>query len=287
MLNRDVARKLLAVEDLPTLPVVMTQLLDAVENDASNADDLTAILEKDLAISSRVLRLANSAFYGLRHKVDSLRRAVIVIGFDAVRMLALATSVFDAFSRQKQFAFDPEEFWMHSLGAAKAAQLLSKQVPGIASAEGCFTAGLLHDIGKYCLALALKEEYAAAVRRAQQEQTLLKICEQEMLGATHADIGAWLAEKWRLPEMISDGIRYHDQLQEYTGAYAVEVAIVSAANILSLEAGFGHAGDYGPLTIEDASVSLKLDQAQLESIRESLGGYTDEARRFLGVLKAD
>ncbi|HNT36459.1 MAG TPA: HDOD domain-containing protein, partial [bacterium] len=156
MIDRQILVKLLHVQDLPTLPEVMAEILETIADEASSASDLTVLLEQDHAISARVLRLANSAFYGLRTRVDSIRRAVVVIGFDAVRHLALATTVFDALARRQQFALVPEDFWMHSLGAAKAAQIIAGRYCREASSDGCFTAGLLHDLGKYVLALVLK-----------------------------------------------------------------------------------------------------------------------------------
>lgn len=286
MLERDIARKLLAVEDMPTLPAVMSQLLGVVEDENSSAQDLTAILEQDLAISTRILRLANSAFYGLRYKVDSLRRAVVVIGFDAVRMLALATSVFDALSRQSQFAFDPEEFWLHSLGAAKAAQLMSKGIKGVESAEGCFTAALLHDMGKYCLALALKDDYAAIVRCAEQQKNPLAVVERSVLQTTHADVGMWLADKWRLPAMITDAVGYQHRPLGYTGPYLLEVAVVGLSSEFARMANYGYAGDYDPPAFYPPSMDrLGLGKEQADRIKVELGEYFEEARRFLGILQ--
>ena len=106
MHSHRVFAKLIELHDLPTLPQIVSKLLEAVEDERSSADDVTALLETDHVISARVLRLANSAYYGLRHRVDSIRRAVVVLGFDAVCQLALATSVFKTFSSQRQFALD-------------------------------------------------------------------------------------------------------------------------------------------------------------------------------------
>lgn len=284
-MDRDIARKLLSVEDLPTLPVVMTQLLEAVDDVRSSAQDLTSILEQDLAISARILRLANSAFYGLRYKVDSLRRAVVVIGFDAVRMLALATSVFDALSRKRQFAFAPEEFWLHALGAAKASQLLAKRVKGIESPEGCFTAGLLHDMGKYCLSLALKEEYLPVVEQAASANVSLLSVERERLNITYAEVGMWLASKWRLPSVIADPIGYQHRLAAYSGQYYQEVAIVNLSSDLARAAKYGNAGDYDPINLPSAAMlRLGLDAQQLEGVEKDLVDHFDEARKFFGVL---
>jgi HD-like signal output (HDOD) protein len=288
MLNKDIARRLLEVEDLPTLPEVMNHILEVVESENSSAQDLTTILETDHAISARVLRLANSAFYGLRHRADSIRRAVVVVGFEAVRMLALATTVFDTLSSRKQFAIAPDDFWMHSLGTAKAAQLLSNHCRTTSSQEGCFTAGLLHDMGKYVLALVLKEKYQEVVRAAEENQINLLPAEQERLEANHAEVGLWLARRWRFPSMICDAIGHQYRVESYNGEYPTEVAIIALSSELSRQARFGDAGDFAPVHIHPAEpIASSMDTELIPSILEELADYRAEARRFLNMLQGD
>jgi len=284
-MDRDLARRLIEIENIPTLPAIMTRLLDAVEDEGTSAEDLTAILERDMAISARVLRLANSAFYGLRHRVDTIRRAVVVVGFQAVRMLALATSVFDALSRHRQFAFDPEEFWMHSLGTAKAAQLLAKRIPGKESPESCFTAGLLLNIGKYCMALALKEQYAALVRQAEKDGRRLCEVETEALRTTHAEVGQWLAEKWRLPEMFAAVLGNHIRPRQYRGEFQRENSIMGLSAEIAREAGFGRAGDFAPPNLDPAAFALDVPREWVDAARQETAEYAVEARNFLEILK--
>lgn len=286
MIDRQILVKLLHVQDLPTLPEVMTEILDTIADEASSAGDLTALLEKDHAISARVLRLANSAFYGLRTRVDSIRRAVVVIGFDAVRHLALATTVFDALASRRQFALVPEDFWMHSLGAAKAAQLLTKQYCRQASHDGCFTAGLLHDLGKYVLALVLKAEYVNVVAAARSDGCVLKDQELLQLKTTNAEVGQWLAEKWRFPTMISDAIGYRYRLSRYTGDYRVDVAVTAAADEVSRIAEFGIAGDFNPAGVDLEILNiLGISDDDVQGIVYELDKVRDETSQFLSILK--
>jgi hypothetical protein len=131
MIRPEILKKLINIEDLPTLPEVKTRILQTIQDDHSSLKDLTAVLELDHSITAHLLRIANSPFYGFSGKISSLKHAVVLLDFEAVEMLAIATSVFSALSRRKQFALDPEDFWMHSLGAAKAAQVLcAKHSPG-------------------------------------------------------------------------------------------------------------------------------------------------------------
>ena len=288
LLGRDIARKLLEVEELPTLPVVIDKIISAVEGETASAQDLTTILEQDMAISARVLRLANSAFYGLRFKVDSIHRAVVVVGFDAVRMLSLATSVFDTLSGREQFALEPNDFWLHSLGAAKAGQILAKDLLAKEAVETCFTACLLHDIGKYSLALCLRDQYAQVVRRARAEQRRLCDVESEELETTHALAGMWVAQKWRLPPIITDTIGNQGRLAQYRGSFKAAVAVASLASELARAAGFGDAGDYCPIDMDPSAMAfLELSPERLDAIIAELLDVSSEARSFLEGLQQD
>lgn len=287
-MDRSAKQKILAVEDLPTLPTVITRILEIVEDADSSASDLTEILEMDPAITVRVLRLANSAFFGLRHKVDTIRRAVVVIGFEAVRLLSLATSAFGAFSGKGKRALDVRDFWMHSFGTAKAAQFLSQRRGLVESPAACFTAGLLHDMGKLVLDTACKEQYEEVVRAAHDKGRPLVEFEKQMLGTTHAQAGAWLAEHWHLPVVIVDAIGSVYQPDEYAGPYKAEVQIVALAEILSQAAGFGSGGE--PVKREADAALLRgvgVDESMLPDYVDELALFRDDAHSLLDMLSED
>ena len=288
MRSHRVFAKLIELHDLPTLPQVVGKILDAVEDERSSAADLTELLEKDHAISARVLRLANSAFYGLRYPVDSIRRGVVVLGFDAVCQLALATSVFKTFASQRQFALDPEDFWMHSFGAAKATQLLCQGHVDVESPEGCFTAGLLHDIGKYLLALVLREEYRTVVRRAAEEAAPVREYEKELLGVNHPEVGRWLAIKWRFPEMIVEVIGSVHRAPSHSRKYAREAALVQLADTLSRLAKFGSAGDWEVPRVDAALLEfLDTSHESAEAVVDELVQVRADTREFLKVMTTE
>jgi len=282
MIDPKVHSRLIELQDLPTLPEVMSKLLESVANEGTSAQEIADLLASDHAISARVLRLANSAFYSLRPPVDSIKRAVVVTGFDAVKNLALATSVFDAFSQRRQSALDVRDFWLHSLGTAHAAKLISTRLRIVNSPEGCFTAGLLHDIGKYVLAMVMKTEYVDIVTKAQGTEKPLREVEQNQLNTTHTDVGNWLAEKWRFPEMISDVITHLYNLSEYDGQYPSEVAIVSLADQMSRMAGFGNAGDMdNPNFSQEALDSIGIEEDSLSDLCKELEEMLEETQETL------
>lgn len=285
MKDRDVLLQLLELQDLPTLPVIVDKILEMTADDQSSASDLTALLERDHAISARLLRLANSAFYGLTHHVDSVRRGVVVLGFNETRYLALATSVFDALMKRDQSAFEPEDFWMHSFGAAKAAQMLSVDYCREGGREEWFAAGLLHDIGKYVLAITLKDEYKQLVDGAKAAGRALIDVEIEQLGITHARVGQWLVDKWRLPPVIGIVSAKLHQIKVYKGANREVIAGVAVANMLSVKARFGYAGDDPDSPVDAALLSiLDVTRDEFDAIANALSLLRDETRQFLKIL---
>jgi len=233
-----------------------------------------------------VLRLGNSAFYGLRHKVNSIRHAVIVIGFDAVRLLALATSVFDAFSHRSSFSLDPRDFWMHSLGTGKAAQLISERCGWFGSEHTCFTSGLLHDIGKCILALAFKEDYQHVLETAASTQRSLREVEAEQLHTTHDEVGEWIAERWLFPAVMVDVIGNLYRTSVYTGPHKRQVIAVALANDISCAASYGFAGDRkGQPVRKDLASMLDLGSDDIAGIVEDLERFREETLQFMDVLE--
>jgi len=278
-------RKLLLVEDFPTLPEVMNQILSTVESEDSSAEELTAVIEQDHAISVRVLRMANSAFYGLRNPVATLRLAVVVLGFNQVRLLALATTVFDMMAKRHQFAMDPTDFWMHSLGTAKAAQILARNRSATDSVATCFTAGLIHDVGKYMLALALTDEYHAIVREAEDAACSLRQIELERIETTSFEVGAWLCDKWRLPTAIGKTIQAIPRAASYAGDGKDDVVTVALADQLARAAGFGMAGDWDERKSDpQLVVALGLDPGSIQDVLEEMRGLLADTREFIQHL---
>ncbi len=234
--------RLLSLEQLPTLPDIVLRVLEVVDDKDSSAEDLVRILEMDHAISAGILRLANSAFYGFERRIDSVRRAVVVLGFDAVPQLALVTTTMETFGKLRQMAFDPHQFWCYSLGAARAVQLLCQAGVDVESTAACYTGALMHDIGRFCMAVALGQEYRTTVEEARSELRRLETVEQMRFGMTSREAGAWLAQRWRLPELICHIIEHIDEAPVWSGKWRMELAVVDEARHLAAAAGHGTIG---------------------------------------------
>lgn len=283
--NRDVDSRLLTLSDLPTLPGVMARILAAASDAEISAEQLAALLENDQAISARILRLANSAFFGLRRSVETVQRAVVVVGFDAVRNLALATSVFDTLSSKTPSSLDPRAFWMHSLATATAAKLaIEPTLP--AAAAACFTAGLLHDIGKYVMALQLGERYRQVVERAAAEGAPLLETELAMLGVTHTSVGRWVAKKWNFPDLLVDVISHLYEPDSYSGPFKRQLAAVCLGEALAYEAGAGDPTAATPSPLAASSLGLLgLELQSLPSLRDRVRDSIEHTARFFDILQ--
>ncbi len=287
MYSHRVFHRLIEFHDLPTLPQAVVTLLEATEGGPFSPDEMMALLETDQAISVCVLDIANSRYYGAHDEMDSIRRAVMVLGFDAVYQLTLAASVFKAFLSQHQFTLEPQDFWMHAFGTAKAAQLLCKGPVTLPSPEACFTAGLLHDMGRYLLALVLRNEYRAVLSQATDQKMPLHECEKKRLGVNHAEVGRWLTAKWRFPALIVEIIGNIHRPATAKGKYAEEIAVVQLAETLARQAGFGDAGDWKAPAISGLQLEfLGLTPRQVEDLLKVLEEIRVAARKLLKRLRA-
>ncbi len=199
--------------ELPTIPEVLVRLNAVIASEDSSADDVAQVISTDPAVSANVLRIVNSAYYGLQVRVSAVSLAVSILGFSMTKKVALKAAVFSVFAKKKDVVenFDPQGFWKHSIYTGVAGRTLAAASPRFAGnhAEDIYICGLLHDIGKIILAEKSPTEYADILRIAAQSGRPEIDVENEVLGFSHADIGSVLAIKWFLPEDLTIAIRYH------------------------------------------------------------------------------
>jgi len=193
-------------KNLPTIPAVLAKILQLSDSVDANGKDLIAVIEKDQALTGKMLRLANSAFFGQSRRVATIPRAVMLLGFSTVRNLALGVKVWDALgsgiSRPRL-----EELWTHSVATALAAKMLAAKLR-IGDPDETFTAGLLHDVGRLVIAMRFKEDYWKAVGGT-DESGPVETIERETFGIDHAEVGGWMLEAWSLPPAIVEAVRLH------------------------------------------------------------------------------
>ena len=219
---------------LPQTTVFLIRLLNQPE---STVDDLTDVLEQDQALSARMLRVANSAYYGLPRQVTSLREAVVMLGRNTLRGLVFTASVMGVLGRQVTgYSLGQGDLWRHSISTAQAARFLADRA-GVHPDEA-YVAGLLHDIGKIVLDQYMQEEFGEAMDLTRERGVPFDEAERRVFGVDHAEIGGALAEHWDLPSMLVEAIRYHHRPLEAGVAPALTAAI-HVADIVCLELGVG------------------------------------------------
>ena len=230
------------LNNLPTLPTIYAALSEAIEDPRMNTEKLAQIISSDQASAFKILKIANSSFYGFRGKVETISQAILYLGFNEVKNIVFALSVMNIFSKDKRLPnFSPVDLWAHSIGVGIITRIIGKGI-GESKLENFFLAGILHDIGKTILLEYASEGYASVLRFVESSKCSIVEAETEIFGMDHSRVGQLLAEKWKLPLALQDTILYH-----HSGVVGNEnstlVAAVHIGNIIAHMMRFGHSGD--------------------------------------------
>lgn len=225
-----VEKKLIEMGSLPTIPTLLVPLLQHLCGSAESVsiDQVVKIIAQDPSLAGQCLRMVNSPLFGMRYPVETVRGAVMGLGVDRVRQVAMACSLLKAFAPKS--TVPARALWAHSLAVAMVAQKFSKQA-GYSEPEQAYSAGLLHDLGILVALTACPAEFEAAALAASREQRALHLCERELNGFDHCEIGGLLARRWQLPGPYYQVLRYHHEV-EHAQEHRCLVAIVSLADIL-------------------------------------------------------
>jgi putative nucleotidyltransferase with HDIG domain len=201
------------------------------------ANDLNRVISLDPVLTGRILQLINSAYYSLPSKVNSLTRAIILLGINTVKNVVLSFAIFESFSKRDSFrVFSADEFWAHSLSTAVSAKLLAaSRVASRAAQEDFFVAGLMHDIGKIPLNHLFPDAYRQAAQSAEDRQQGMRSAEAELIGMDHCQVGLMIARKWQLSEDLTGALAGHHATHDS------EPGAVPLAHAVALADGMAHA----------------------------------------------
>jgi putative nucleotidyltransferase with HDIG domain len=256
-------KRIQLIKNLPTLPGMIEQISRAVESQRFSAADVGKLISRDQVLTAKVLKLANSAFFGFSRKVGSLTQALVLLGFDVVKGLILTSSVFDLMKSRG------EELWRHSMGVATAAAAVAGELE-MADAEEASLAGLLHDLGKVVIRVHMPDDSASILELVEVEGLAVRDAEAEVLGFNHTLVGQWLAESWKLPPELAEPIRWHHKPDGARTAPQM-TAVVHLADILARGFGYGDGADvWVPPLDRPALAGLGLSSAKLEAIVEQV-----------------
>ena len=255
--------------EIPSLPMIFTRIDEAVNNPRSSLADIGRVISEDSSLTARLLKIVNSAFYSFPSKIETISRAVTVVGTQQLRDLALATSVMKLFQGIPPDLINMEAFWKHSIACGVAARVLAAHKRE-ANIERFFVAGILHDIGRLVLCMKDPDWMRSALGRCHASGELLYKVENEELGFDHASLGRVLLENWKLPASLVETVAYHHN-PEAAARFPIEAAVVHLADIIAHAMQLGSSGErfvppLSPLAWERAGMSAGQLPAAIEQI---------------------
>jgi len=239
--NRELKKRLSKIKNLPTLPTVANNVIKLIQNPDSSSFEISEAISQDQSLASKVLKTANSAYYGFPRKITTINYAIVVLGLNNIKNIVLSTSIMAQFSKKDgTILFDREDFWKHSLLCGIISKKISEHM-GITNSEEMFMCGLLHDFGKMILDSFFHDEFMLALELSTQKKITLMDAENKIFGFNHAGVGALLLQKWSLPPSLVRAVQYHHSPEESRSAVRT-ASIVHVANYICRKIGIGNGG---------------------------------------------
>jgi len=286
-------RKLNSLTDLPTVPVVISQLLRALDNTDLPTKTIANLIERDQALTTRILRAANSPFYGFSRQISTVDLAVIIMGLNTIKEIVIGLVVQKFFSRISKSRFDVNTFWNYSLFSGSCCRLLARKLVYKLAGEA-FVAGLMHDLGILIIVEKFSITYGRVIAIQEQENLSLVESEEMVMDCNHGVIGAWLAERWNLPAHLCESIRYHhvpfqkllqnkesEEIQKTASFNSIDQPLTA---IVSLSEWFAEDMGYKGWCSERRKSPLYLSSEIFEDLNENDYLNTNSA---INVLKAE
>ncbi len=266
--------------DLPPLPQVATQLLRLTADPDASAEDLRRVISTDQALTGQILKIANSAMFGMVREVTTLTQAIMTLGFSTIKSVVIASSAKNLYHRGT-VGLQERLIWEHALVAAIASRAFAKTLR-FPRVEEAFIGGLLHDIGKSVMGVKFPERYSALLRTVYNERGDGLALELDTFGFDHAMVGEALVQKWNLAPSLQQAARWHHDPIHAQEDHLPLAAIVALANRLALEQ---KAGIGDPIHLESAALQamdiLKLGPEALESHQEAVRAAIEQDKTMI------
>ena len=276
---------------MPSLSTTVTKVLETCNNPYASPNDLSRVISLDPVLTGQVLRLINSAYYALPHGITSLPRAIIMLGLNTVKNLALSLAVLETMSgRGVMRTVSSNDFWAHCLCVGVSARCISElKGASLSEREDYFIAGLLHDLGKIPLNKQFPEQYHKAFNKANSkgDPRPLFWAENEIFGVDHCMVGQLIAEKWQLGESLIQALAHHHSADDSHPDVQAFVAVVALANVCAKRWQIGSSGD----SVEDDNLLADLleqvgvQSSILKGLHERVLKEIDKAKIFLEISR--
>lgn len=257
---------------LPSIPTLYTQIVEKANQPDASLEDVAEIVSQDPGMTVKILKLVNSAYFGIRRELSNPKEAVAYIGLDTIKSLVLSLHAFSQFENVNVDGLTMESLWTHSLDVAAWAKHIAK-------CEGCdrrmvdeaFTAGMLHDVGKLVLAANMPADFGRAVRLANEQKVEFRIAEDQVFGASHAEVGGYLLGLWGLPVPVVEAIALHHCPEKAEHDELAPLAIVHVADVLASQRGTSARVGAAPTVNADYLTKLGL--------AERIQGWSDSMEK--------
>lgn len=230
--NEHLQQLVARMEHLPSVPSLYREIVDKMHDSEAALGDIGSIIAKDIGMTAKILKLVNSAFFGLKRQVSSPAEAVTYLGLDTIKSLVLSMHAFSQFEPDRTSGFSMARLWEHSLQtAAIAKQITQLEVNDRKMMDEAFVSGLLHDAGKAALAFNFPQQYGQVLQQITHSDASLLALEKETFGANHADVGGYLLGLWGLPTPVVEAIALHHQPYRSAGLSFSPLTAVHVANV--------------------------------------------------------
>lgn len=270
------------VKDIPTLPVIYQELFQKMQDPDVSVPEIAEIISHDQALSAKVLHLVNSAFYGYAKQIKTISRAVVILGFQAVRSAALAISVFDYFKDESSAnGINMIQFWEHSIAVATICRILAEE-SRIKEQEEAFVIGLLHDVGKLVEKRYFPEDFNEVCSVAQEQHLSWFNCEKALFQINHATIGKVVFRSWDFPANMVEAIQFHHQPESSTRVPQL-TALVHLADTVAYDVEMGAPGAWPPAKCDPGI--YKILGLTEDEVRGCYDRINEEMEHSLEILK--
>lgn len=289
MNKNDLLQAVLTSEELPTLPTVASKLITLTAREDTTLSDIADLVSQDISLSSKILKVSNSAFYSFPQQIGSIKQAVSILGTNAVRSLVLSFSFLTIKGNKKKSQFNFTKFWEKSLASAVASKLILEKVKG-ADTDEIFISGLLQNLGELIFARTFPSEYDELLQEIQESQYDNITAEETKFGGNHCFIGHEVAKKWGFPDILSIPILYHHNPKEYSGDNKYIAQTIKAVYLSDLLINIMYSDtpdEYHKQFTREAKKLLGLTTEQIEEIFAGVHLQVKEAGDYFGLKIKD